>query len=104
MKEGYVVLEISGQDALDVINVEAEKIKNLIKNQRNYECISQCKAFEEVVDTQMFGFSKQLEFAQHIGVINRKESQTLILELETELNQLYSDVYDEQKDKVERND
>lgn len=98
------MLEISGQDALDVINVEAEKIKNLIKNQRNYECISQCKAFEEVVDTQMFGFSKQLEFAQHIGVINRKESQTLILELETELNQLYSDVYDEQKDKVERND
>ncbi|MGX7013158.1 DUF1507 family protein [Vagococcus silagei] len=98
------MLEISRQDALDVINVEAEKIKNLIKNQRNYECISQCKAFEEVVDTQMFGFSKQLEFAQHIGVINRKESQTLILELETELNQLYSDVYDEQKDKVERND
>lgn len=98
------MLEISGQDALDVINVEAEKIKNLIKNQCNYECISQCKAFEEVVDTQMFGFSKQLEFAQHIGVINRKESQTLILELETELNQLYSDVYDEQKDKVERND
>lgn len=32
---------------------EANRIRLLIKNQKNSQCISQCKAFEEVVDTQM---------------------------------------------------
>ncbi|MGO2082412.1 DUF1507 family protein [Vagococcus sp.] len=95
------MLDISRQFALDMLNDEAEKIKNLIKNQRNYECISQCKAFEEVIDTQMFGFSKQLEYAQKIGIISRKDSQQLIVTLEAELNDIYNKVYDEQKDSIE---
>lgn len=94
-----MLLNIIKDDALEALNQEASKIRQLITNQRNYQCITQCKAFEEVVDTQMFGFSKQVEYAQKIGVLTREEGTKLIVSLEQELNQVYGLVYDEQKKK-----
>ena len=73
--------------------------RQLISNQRNYQCITQCKAFEEVVDTQMYGFSKQVDYAQKLGILTKEEGSKLIVELEKELNQVYVNVYDEQKKK-----
>lgn len=92
-------LNIIKDDAVEALNQEASKIRQLITNQRNYQCITQCKAFEEVVDTQMFGFSKQVDYAQKIGVLTKEEGSQLIVSLEQELNQVYSLVYDEQKKK-----
>ncbi|APB30960.1 MULTISPECIES: DUF1507 family protein [Vagococcus] len=92
------MLEISKESILSALTVEANKIKHLLTNQRNHQCIAQCKAFEEVVDTQMFGFSKQVEFAQSIGLINRQEGLDMIIELEKELNKVYNMVYQEEKD------
>ncbi len=40
---------LSKKLAIQVLNDEAERIKRLIRNQNNSLCISQCKAFEEVV-------------------------------------------------------
>ncbi|MFW3653920.1 DUF1507 family protein [Vagococcus fluvialis] len=94
-----MLLNIIKDDALEALNQEASKIRQLITNQRNYQCITQCKAFEEVVDTQMFGFSKQVEYAQKIGILTREEGIKLIVSLEQELNQVYGLVYDEQKKK-----
>lgn len=92
------MLEISKESVLSALNDEANKIKHLLTNQRNHQCIAQCKAFEEVVDTQMFGFSKQVEFVQSIGLIDRQEGLDMIIELEKELNRVYNTVYDEVKE------
>lgn len=94
-----MLLNILKDDALEALNQEASKIRQLITNQRNYQCITQCKAFEEVVDTQMYGFSKQVEYAQKIGILTKEEGAKLIVSLEQELNQVYGLVYDEQKKK-----
>ncbi|OJG78262.1 hypothetical protein RV14_GL001203 [Enterococcus ratti] len=80
---------------------EADRIKRLITNQKNSLCISQCKAFEEVVDTQMYGFSQQVGFAIRVGIIDKIKGQLLLSELERELNRLYSEVYQENYDKKE---
>ncbi|HCT95601.1 MULTISPECIES: DUF1507 family protein [Vagococcus] len=88
--------------ALEVLLTEASKIKNLISNQQNHMCIAQCKAFEEVVDTQMYGFSRQVDFAVKIGVISYEEGQQRLLDLERELNRVYMDVYEESKQHRER--
>lgn len=77
MKMKYVIIEELEREvstdgffveklAIQVLNDEAERIKRLIRNQNNSLCISQCKAFEEVVDTQMYGFSQQVGFAVRI--------------------------------------
>ncbi|MDT2832635.1 DUF1507 family protein [Vagococcus carniphilus] len=92
-------LEIAKEKALEALDQEASKIRQLISNQRNYQCITQCKAFEEVIDTQMYGFSKQVDYAQKLGILTKEEGSKLIVELEKELNQVYVNVYDEQKKK-----
>lgn len=94
-----MTLEIIKEEAIETLNQEAAKIRQLITNQRNYQCIAQCKAFEEVVDTQMYGFSKQVDYAQKIGIVTREEGMQLVASLEQELNKVYGLVYDEQKKK-----
>lgn len=97
-----MVLEISQEQAVETLKNEASKIRQLITNQHNYQCIAQCKAFEEVIDTQMYGFSKQVEYAVKVGIVEKKEGNQLISELEFELNNVYNSVYDEQKEKIDR--
>ncbi len=45
--------------------------------------------------------SRQVGFAVRIGVIGKNEGQLMLSELERELNQLYSEVYQEIYDKKE---
>lgn len=99
IRRAIMFLEIAKEKALEALDQEASKIRQLISNQRNYQCITQCKAFEEVVDTQMYGFSKQVDYAQKLGILTKEEGSKLIVELEKELNQVYVNVYDEQKKK-----
>lgn len=89
---------ISKSEALTVLKSEAQKIQTLISNQQNHLCIVQCKAFEEVVDTQMYGFSKQVEYAVKLNVITSQEGHKILANLEQELNKVYSDVYDKQQE------
>ncbi|MBO0460425.1 MULTISPECIES: YlaN family protein [Enterococcus] len=92
---------LSKETALNVLIDEADRIKRLIQNQTNSLCISQCKAFEEVVDTQMYGFSQQVNFAIRVGIIDKQEGQLMLSELERQLNHLYNEVYRENYDKKE---
>lgn len=89
---------ISKKFALDVLAQEAKKINQLISNQQNHLCIAQCKAFEEVVDTQMYGFSRQVDYAVRLGIITTPEGNKILAELEQALNKVYTDVYEEQKE------
>lgn len=90
--------EISKKFAIDVLAEEAKKIKQLISNQQNHLCIAQCKAFEEVVDTQMYGFSRQVDYAVRLGIMTTSEGHKILAELEQALNKVYTDVYEEQKE------
>ncbi|EOT43204.1 MULTISPECIES: YlaN family protein [Enterococcus] len=88
---------ISHEFALELLMQDADRIKKLIRNQKNSLCISQCKAFEEVVDTQMYGLSRQVTFAVRLGILKNDEGHQLLSDLERELNRLYTEVYEDQK-------
>ena len=47
-----------------------------------------------MVDTQLFGLSKQVEFAVAIGVVEANEGHQIMADLEYTLNEVYSDVYE----------
>lgn len=96
-----MIEQISSKKALDILYEDAAKIRQLITNQNNHMCIAQCKAFEEVVDTQMYGYSREISYAVRLGVISNDEGQHLLSELEKELNVIYNDIYDEQRGKLE---
>ncbi|WP_035445756.1 DUF1507 family protein [Atopobacter phocae] len=79
--------------ARTVLKENADAIYQLIMSQKNHLCLSECPAFEEVVDTQLFGLSKQLEFAVAIGELSQKESQQMINQLEGLLDEIYQETY-----------
>lgn len=84
--------------AKDVLLEDVENISNLIENQRHL-CVA-CPAFEEVIDTQLFGFSKKIEFAVRMDMIDEEEGQLMLSDLEKHL----SDVYDHAIDQVQQTD
>ncbi|EOH90165.1 DUF1507 family protein [Enterococcus pallens] len=89
---------ISSDFAIKILNDDAKRIKLLIQNQHNSLCISQCKAFEEVVDTQMYGFSRQVFFAERIGILKKGEGQQMLSDLEADLNRLYTELYENRQE------
>ena len=92
---------ISKKFAIQLLEDDAERIKMLIRNQKNSLCSSQVKAFEEGVDTQMYGCSRQVTYATRLGILTNDEGHRLLSDLERELNQLYTDVYEETQEKNE---
>lgn len=89
--------KVTPEMANSLLMKEANRIRLLIKNQKNSQCISQCKAFEEVVDTQMYGLSRQVAFAIQLGIISAEIGHQILTGLERDLNYLYTEVYEDQK-------
>lgn len=83
--------------AKEVLMEDAQKIAKLIENQRHL-CIA-CPAFEEVIDTQMFGFSKKVEFAVTMNMVEEEEGHLMLSELEKHLNDVYNDAVDDDNEK-----
>src|SRR5699024_12261692 len=55
------------QKAYDQLYNDSEKILQLIKVQMDNLTMPSCPLYEEVLDTQMFGLQKEVDFAVQIG-------------------------------------
>ena len=82
------------QKAVELLKADAEKIAKLIKVQMDHLTMPQCPLYEEVLDTQMYGLSKEIDFAVKLGLIEREEGKLLLSTLEKELSVLH-DAYTE---------
>jgi Protein of unknown function (DUF1507). len=67
----------------------AEKIIQLIQVQMDHLTLPQCPLYEEVLDTQMFGLSRQIDFAVKLGLIDEKDGKTLLDSVERKLTALH---------------
>ncbi|WP_128895004.1 DUF1507 family protein [Longirhabdus pacifica] len=77
------------EKALLLLNAEADKIIKLIKVQLENLSTRKCPLYEEVLDTQVYGFSRQVDFAIKAEMIEEQTGKQLINELERELAVLY---------------
>jgi len=75
--------------ALELLATDAEKIIRLIKVQMDNLTMPQCPLYEEVLDTQMFGLSREIEFAVKLGLIERENGKEILASLERELSLLH---------------
>lgn len=75
--------------ALALLQADAEKIMKLIKVQMDNLTMPQCPLYEEVLDTQMFGLSREIDFAVRLGLVEESEGKALLDKLEQELNALH---------------
>ncbi len=75
--------------ALALLRADADKIYKLIDVQMENLTMPQCPLYEEVLDTQMFGLSREVEFAVRLGLIADELGRDILGELERKLSELY---------------
>ncbi|RHW39770.1 DUF1507 family protein [Lysinibacillus yapensis] len=82
--------QASYQDqALELLLKDADKIARLIKVQMDHLTMPSCPLYEEVLDTQMFGLSREIDFAVKLGLIDRERGKDILDTLEKELSLLH---------------
>lgn len=77
------------QKALNLLQEDADKIEKLIEIQMENLTTRKCPLYEEVLDTQMYGLSREIDFAVRAGLITEAIGRQLLNRLERNLAQLY---------------
>ncbi|WP_335870470.1 YlaN family protein [Bacillus sp. 2205SS5-2] len=77
------------EKAYELLKLDADKILQLIKVQMDNLTMPQCPLYEEVLDTQMFGLSREIEFAVRLGLVDDTDGKELMGSLERELSILH---------------
>jgi len=75
--------------AAALLKEDAEQILRLIEVQIDNLMTPQCPLYEEVLDTQMFGLSREIDFAVRLELITEEEGRALLDNLEHKLSVLY---------------
>ncbi len=77
------------EKAYALLKADADKILKLIKVQMDNLTMPQCPLYEEVLDTQMFGLSREIDFAVRLGLVEEVNGKALLESLERELSVLH---------------
>ncbi|WP_019533613.1 YlaN family protein [Paenibacillus ginsengihumi] len=83
-----VLLSLS-QKALQLLQEDANKIEKLIEVQMENLTTRKCPLYEEVLDTQMYGLSRSIDFAIRAELIDEAAGKQILVELERNLALLY---------------
>ncbi|MEK0313161.1 YlaN family protein [Cohnella sp. 56] len=77
------------EKAFRLLQEDAGKIEKLIAIQMENLATRKCPLYEEVLDTQMYGFSRAVDFAVRAGLVEEAEGKQLVSQLERNLALLY---------------
>lgn len=77
------------EKAMELLIADADKIARLIRVQMEHLTMPQCPLYEEVLDTQMFGLSREIEFATKLGLIECEKGKEILDSLEKELSAVH---------------
>ncbi|GMK41600.1 UPF0358 protein YlaN [Paenibacillus sp. CCS19] len=83
------VMDNLHQKALNLLEEDANKIEKLIEVQMENLTTRQCPLYEEVLDTQMYGFSREVDFAVRAGLVDEMVGRNIVSKLERNLAKLY---------------
>lgn len=77
------------QKALQLLQEDADKIEKLIEVQMENLTTRKCPLYEEVLDTQMYGLSREIDFAVRAGLVTEPVGKQILSKLERNLAELY---------------
>ncbi len=75
--------------AIALLKADAEKIRQLIEVQLENLTMPQCPLYEEVLDTQMYGLSREIDFAIRLGLVEEEQGKKILEDLERKLANLH---------------
>ena len=88
MTSSETIVQLS-QLALQLLEEDARKIETLIQVQMENLTTRKCPLYEEVLDTQMYGLSREIDFAVRAGLLDEAEGKQLLMKMEKKLASLY---------------
>ena len=77
------------EKAYTLLKSDANKIRRLIEVQMENLTMPQCPLYEDVLDTQMYGLSKEIDFAIRLGLVEEANGKKILEELERKLAELH---------------
>lgn len=77
------------EKAYALLKEDADKIIRLIEVQIDNLMTPQCPLYEEVLDTQMFGLSREIDFAVRLQLIADEDGRAILDNLERKLTILH---------------
>jgi uncharacterized protein YlaN (UPF0358 family) len=75
--------------AIQLLQEDADKIEKLIEVQMENLTTRKCPLYEEVLDTQMYGLSREIDFAVRAGLVTESAGKLILSKLERNLASLY---------------
>src|SRR5699024_6280653 len=86
-------IETLSRLAYEQLEIDANRIVQLIEVQMANLTMPQCPVYEEVLDTQMFGLSKEINFAVRLGLIDKDRGKEILEHLEKEVSKVHDAYY-----------
>ncbi|WP_168121971.1 YlaN family protein [Paenibacillus sp. HB172176] len=83
------ITDLLHEKARRLLQEDASKIEKLIEVQMANLTTRQCPLYEEVLDTQMYGFSREVDFAVRTGLVSEQSGRDIVSMLERNLAVLY---------------
>jgi uncharacterized protein YlaN (UPF0358 family) len=75
------------EKALKLLKAEADKIEHLIEVQRTNLTMPKCPLYEEVLDTQLFGLSRIIDFMTRLDLLTKEEGKDILTGLEKRVSE-----------------
>lgn len=71
---------------------DVKKIEELIELQLSKKKYRECPLYQDVIDTQIFGISKELELALEVGLISEDYSKEILEGIEQKMSLIYAKI------------
>lgn len=92
MENNLIFIKVRRRIEEDVVKIE-EMINACVsvKGQRK------CPLYQDVIDTQIYGLTKEINLAVEIGCISQEAGRIILADLEDKASEMYSNIVKESK-------
>ena len=92
MENNLIFIKVRKRIEEDVVKIE-EMINACVsvKGQRK------CPLYQDVIDTQIYGLTKEINLAVEIGCISQEAGRIILADLENKASEMYSNIEEESK-------
>ena len=92
MEKNLIFIKVRRRIEEDVVKIE-EMINACVsvKGQRK------CPLYQDVIDTQIYGLTKEINLAVEIGCISQEAGRIILADLENKASEMYSNLAEESK-------
>ena len=92
MENNLIFIKVRRRIEEDVVKIE-EMINACVsvKGERK------CPLYQDVIDTQIYGLTKEINLAVEIGCISQEAGRIILADLENKASEMYSNIEEESK-------